>query len=88
MTAFFTYFVIDPKIESVIPCLTRNPDAVPAKAGNYRELGSCFHRKPWIPAFTGVTFSCFFVSRRLVSIPVKLVLDFDRGTGIQKDCYS
>jgi hypothetical protein len=41
--------VIDPKIESVIPCLTRNPDAVPAKAGNYRELGSCFHRKPWSP---------------------------------------
>jgi len=29
----------------------RNPDAVPAKAGNYsKELVSCFHRKPWIPA--------------------------------------
>ena len=27
-----------------------NPDAVPAKAGNYtKELDSCFHRKPWIP---------------------------------------
>ncbi|MEW6410495.1 MAG: hypothetical protein AB1488_10385, partial [Nitrospirota bacterium] len=27
-----------------------NPDAVPAKGGNYtKELDSCFHRKPWIP---------------------------------------
>jgi hypothetical protein len=26
-----------------------NPGSVPAKAGIYKELGSCFHRKPWIP---------------------------------------
>ncbi len=27
-----------------------NPDVVPAEAGIYnKELGSCFHRKPWIP---------------------------------------
>jgi len=28
-----------------------NPGFVPANAGNQRniELGSCFHRKPWIP---------------------------------------
>src|SRR4030065_2904086 len=36
---------------------SRNPDAVPAKAGNqkYMNLDSCFHRKPWIPAFAGMT---------------------------------
>ena len=38
---------MDLKIESVIPCLTRNPDAVPAKAGNYKGN--------WIPVFTGMT---------------------------------
>jgi hypothetical protein len=32
-----------------------NPDTVPAKAGNYKELDSCFHRKPWIPAYAGMT---------------------------------
>jgi hypothetical protein len=47
--------VIDPKIKSVIPCLTRNPEM----------------KKDWIPAFAGMTFSCFFVSQGLVSIPVK-----------------
>jgi len=70
--------VIDPKIKSVIPCLTRNPDAVPAKAGNYKELGSCFHRNPWIPAFAGMTFSCFFVSQRLMSIPAKAGIQIEK----------
>jgi hypothetical protein len=28
---------------------SRNLDVVPAKAGNYKELGSRFHGKPWIP---------------------------------------
>jgi len=38
-------------------CESRSPDAVPAKAGNqkYMNLDSCFHRKPWIPAFAGMT---------------------------------
>jgi hypothetical protein len=33
------------------------PDAVPANAGNQKhiKLGSCFHRKPWIPASAGMT---------------------------------
>jgi len=35
---------------------SRNPDAVPAKAGNYpEEVDSRFHGKPWIPVFTGMT---------------------------------
>jgi len=38
-------------------CESRSPDAVPAKAGNqkYMNLDSCFYRKPWIPAFAGMT---------------------------------
>src|SRR3972149_2294657 len=38
-------------------CESRSPDAVPAKAGNqkYMNLDSCFHRKPWTPAFAGMT---------------------------------
>jgi len=51
----FAQIVIDPKIESVIPCLTRNPEM----------------KKDWIPAFAGMTFSCYFVSQGLVSIPAK-----------------
>ncbi|MEE8329174.1 MAG: hypothetical protein V3R54_04510 [Thermodesulfovibrionia bacterium] len=37
------------KLQAGLPAVGRYPDAVPAKAGNYKELGSCFHRKPWIP---------------------------------------
>ena len=45
-------------------CESRSPDVVPrikygagsAQAGNYTILlDSCFHRKPWIPAFAGMT---------------------------------
>jgi len=34
-----------------------SPDVVPANAGNqeHKKLGSCFHRKPWIPAAAGMT---------------------------------
>ena len=42
------YCFINRFIDSVIPA-----KLVPAGsrqgAGNYKELGSCFHRKPWIP---------------------------------------
>jgi hypothetical protein len=39
-----------------------NPDVVPAKAGSQqrKKLGSCFHRKPWIPASAGMTGSTLF----------------------------
>jgi hypothetical protein len=40
----------------------RGPDIVPAQAGNYSILmNSCFHRKPWIPAFAGMTKSRIFI---------------------------
>src|SRR4030043_1183458 len=44
------------------PGESRGPDGVPAKAGNqkYMNLDSCFHRKPWIPAFAGMTNSMEF----------------------------
>jgi len=34
-----------------------NQDVVPAKAGNqgHIKLDSCLHRKPWIPAYAGMT---------------------------------
>ena len=37
-------------------CESRNPDIVPAKAGNQRhiKLVSRFHRKPWIPAYAEI----------------------------------
>jgi len=33
------------------------PYLIRGKAGNqkYMKLDSCFHRKPWIPAFVGMT---------------------------------
>ena len=33
-----------------------DPDVVPANPGNqkHNKLGSCFHRKPWIPASAGM----------------------------------
>jgi hypothetical protein len=56
---------IDGLVKSLLgrhPGESRGPDAVPAKAGNqkYMNLDSCFHRKPWIPAFAGMTNSMEF----------------------------
>jgi len=66
------------------PGESRGPDAVPrikygagsAKAGNqeYMNLDSCFHRKPWIPAFTGMTNSMEFRLFTKPSIDINAII--------------
>ena len=49
-------------VKAVIPCLT---EPVPYLIRENPDI-----KRNWIPAFAGMTFSPFFVSQRLMSIPV------------------
>jgi len=57
MMAGFMKAPVYSKVSSCHSHENGNPGAVPANAGNQRhiKLDSCFHRKPWIPAFAGMT---------------------------------
>jgi len=59
-------FLCEPKAH-VDSCGSRNPDAVPAKAGNYtKELDSRFHGKPGIPHQVRNDKGVRYLSRNLI----------------------